>query len=107
MTCYYVMLDQHQHLANYVSLASAMSPISYGAHTTGLLKLCSRFLVSLPHWLTVSCRKLTVSSLNMFPSQQSSFLPPSSWLDSLTTKFCSENSVSQSLCYDLLFSISG
>ena len=53
MTTYYVMLDQHPEVAEKISLTSAMAPISYGAHTTGLLKLCSQFLISLPHWLTV------------------------------------------------------
>lgn len=90
MTTYYVMLDQHPELASKISLATSMAPITYGAHTTGFLKLCSPFLISLPHWMT-----------------QSSFLPPSSLLDSLTGRFCAENSSTQPLCYDLLFSISG
>ena len=53
MTAYYVMLDQHPDLASKISLTTSMAPITYGAHTTGLLRLCSHFLVSLPHWLTV------------------------------------------------------
>ena len=56
MTTYYVMLDQHPDLADKISLASSMAPITYGAHTTGLLKLCSQFLTSLPHWMTVGHR---------------------------------------------------
>ena len=53
MTTYYVMLDQHPSLAQKISLTTSMAPITYGAHTTGLLKLCSKFLISLPHWMTV------------------------------------------------------
>ena len=62
MTTYYVMLDQHPSLAQKISLTTSMAPITYGAHTTGLLKLCSKFLISLPHWMTVGR-----SSRNLFP----------------------------------------
>ena len=55
MTTYYVMLDQQPELAGKISLTTSMAPITYGAHTTGLLKLCTKFLTSLPHWMTVCC----------------------------------------------------
>ena len=60
MTAYYVMLDQHPDLASKISLTTSMAPITYGAHTTGLLRLCSRFLISLPHWLTVGRIKVVL-----------------------------------------------
>ena len=53
MTCYYVMMDQHPHLAEKISLVSALSPISFTSHTTGLLQELSTLLVSLPHFITV------------------------------------------------------
>ena len=66
MTTYYVMLDQHPELASKISLTTSMAPITYGAHTTGLLKLCSQFLISLPHWMTVGRGKRTFFSFQHF-----------------------------------------
>ena len=57
MTCYYVMMDQHPHLASKISLVSALSPISYTTHATGLLKEVVQLLVSLPNFMTVISRQ--------------------------------------------------
>ena len=82
MTTYYVMLDQHPDLADKISLASSMAPITYGAHTTGLLKLCSQFLTSLPHWMTVGHRLAgdMFSSQHFSPSKAHFCRPRVYWI---------------------------
>ena len=81
MTTYYVMLDQHPELAPKISLTTSMAPITYGAHTTGLLKLCAQFLISLPHWMTVGCCKRTLITFhNSSPSKVHFCLPPVYWI---------------------------
>ena len=39
--------------------------------------------------------------------QQSEFLPPSDMLDSVASKYCQEHSITQVLCYDFLFTVTG
>jgi len=84
------MLDQHPGLADNISLVSAMAPIAYNFHTRGMLRWCSEFLADLPLWVT-----------------QSEFLAPSDLLDSVTSKYCQEHNITQVLCYDFLFTVTG
>jgi len=90
ITALYVMLDQHPHLAANISLVSAMAPLAYNSHTLGMLKWCAQFLANLPLW-----------------ASQSEFLAPSSGLQSITSKYCQENSTTQTACYDFLFFVTG
>ena len=100
------MLDQHPGLAANISLVSAMAPIAYNYHTRGLLRWTADFLADLPIWLSV--RKYFYSPcFDNFSIKQSEFLPPSDKLDSITSIYCQENSTTQNLCYNFLFTVTG
>jgi len=90
MTVLYVMLDQHPDLASRIKLISGMAPLSYNSHTQGMLRWCTPFLSSLP-----------------LEYSQTEFLRPSKILHLLTDMFCNQNSTSQDVCYDVLFTVVG
>jgi len=86
MTALYVLLDQYPDMASRIKLISGMAPLSYNSHTQGMLRWVTPFLTSLPLQYT-----------------QTEFLRPSSLLHLLTDIYCSQNSTTQDMCYDILF----
>ena len=47
------MLSQFPDTSQRISLVSALAPITYNAHTQGMLRWCASFLTELPLWVTV------------------------------------------------------
>ena len=106
ITALYVMLDQHPELSANISLVSAMAPITYNSHTQGMLKWTAQFLADIPKWASVIFN-LWCSLLKFKMIQQSEFLAPSEALNSISSKYCQENSTTQTACYDFLFLVTG
>ena len=79
-----------QRLNDNIELITALAPISYSNNTVGMLKLSTPFLNSLPHWLITTA-----------------FLPNNEMLHNITDKNCNAGNPTQTVCYALLFSITG
>ena len=90
MMCLYVGLDTNLSLAKKISLVSAMSPIAYTGHTAGMLNWVTEFLIRLPENMT-----------------ECVFMPPSSQMDNVVEKYCREGTLTQSICYSMLFTVTG
>jgi hypothetical protein len=100
------MLDQHPELSANISLVSAMAPIAYNSHTQGMLRWTAQFLADIPNWASVSFPSKVVT-LTYKMMQQCEFLAPSEGLNSIFSKYCQENSTTQTACYEFLFLVTG
>ena len=90
MTCLYVSLHTNPALSSKISLVNAMAPMAYTDHTRGMLRWMTEFLIRLPEHVT-DCV----------------FLPPSAQMTQLVEKYCQEGSLTQNICYAMLFTVTG
>ena len=84
-----------------------MSPIAYTANTKGMLSLVTDLLVLQHQHIFFHSKDIFFKvSLPEFMTEIA-FLTPSTALDELTAKWCAEESKTQDICYNILFTVTG